>query len=176
MEIDEFWQIVETARRQPGPVDEALVGELTKRSPEEVVAFQGHLDRLREAVYRWDVWAAAYLLHGGCSDDGFMDFRAGLITLGRDWYERAAASPDALADHPVVLADAPDADCDDFFQEGVLYAPAEAWTRLTGERDSFYRAAARPAATTPPDMGEDFDFDDDAEMARRLPRLAALYL
>lgn len=27
-----------------------------------------------------------------------------------------------------------------------------------------------------PDMGEDFDFDDDREMQKRLPRLARLYL
>lgn len=26
------------------------------------------------------------------------------------------------------------------------------------------------------DMGEDFDFDDDEEMSRRLPGLAALFL
>jgi hypothetical protein len=43
-----------------------------------------------------------YLIGGGCSDDGFIDFRAGLIAQGRDWYERAAASPDDLADHPDV--------------------------------------------------------------------------
>jgi hypothetical protein len=29
---------------------------------------------------------------------------------------------------------------------------------------------------TPADMGEDFDFDDEQEMRRRLPRLAALCL
>ncbi|MFF3685855.1 DUF4240 domain-containing protein [Streptomyces sp. NPDC002187] len=32
-----------------------------------------------------------------------MDFRAGLIALGRDWYAKAAQSPDSLADHPTVI-------------------------------------------------------------------------
>ncbi|MEU1251459.1 DUF4240 domain-containing protein [Micromonospora arida] len=41
----------------------------------------------------WDVWAAAYLIGGGCSDDSFIDFRAGVIALGREWYERVLASP-----------------------------------------------------------------------------------
>ncbi|MFD6821443.1 DUF4240 domain-containing protein [Streptomyces sp. NPDC060085] len=48
--------------------------------------------------------AAAYLIGGGCSNDSFMDFRAGLIALGRDWYEKATADPDSLADHPAVIA------------------------------------------------------------------------
>lgn len=48
---------------------------------------------VHQALYRWDVWAAAYLIGGGCSDDSFMDFRAGLIAQGRDWYQKAAASP-----------------------------------------------------------------------------------
>ncbi|MFE6038244.1 DUF4240 domain-containing protein [Streptomyces sp. NPDC056452] len=41
---------------------------------------------------------------GGCSDDSFTDFRAGLIGLGREWYERAAACPDVLAEHPAMTA------------------------------------------------------------------------
>jgi len=55
------------------------------------------------ALYRWDVPAAAYLIGGGCSDDGFIDFRAGLTAQGRDWYEKLAASPDSLADHPAMV-------------------------------------------------------------------------
>ncbi|WP_312847633.1 DUF4240 domain-containing protein [Streptomyces sp. WAC08241] len=39
---------------------------------------------------------------GGCSDDSFIDFRAGVTSLGREWYERVAAAPDSLAEHPVV--------------------------------------------------------------------------
>jgi hypothetical protein len=38
------------------------------------------------------VWAAAYLIGGGCSGDAFIDFRAGVIAQGRDWYEKVAAS------------------------------------------------------------------------------------
>ncbi|MEI5006890.1 DUF4240 domain-containing protein [Streptomyces sp. PmtA] len=53
---------------------------------------------------RWDVRAAAYVIGRGCSDDSFMDFRAGLIALGRAWYERAIGPPDSLADHPEVRA------------------------------------------------------------------------
>ncbi|MFJ8039852.1 DUF4240 domain-containing protein [Kitasatospora sp. NPDC096147] len=178
MEIDEFWRIVETARQQPGPVDEALVDLLAARSPQEVIGYQRQFDLLHRAVYRWDLWAAAHLLEGGCSDDGFTDFRAGLIVQGRDWYEKAARSPDSLADHPAVLADAPDGDCFEFSREAVGYAAARAYERLTGDRDDFYAATSRtPAerAAAEAGLGKQFDFEDDAELARHLPRLAALY-
>lgn len=36
------------------------------------------------ALYRRDLWAAAYIIGGGCSDDSFIDFRAGLIAQGHE--------------------------------------------------------------------------------------------
>jgi hypothetical protein len=44
----------------------------------------------------------AILIGGGCSGDSFTHFRTGLIAQGRDWYHRAAASPDSLTGHPAV--------------------------------------------------------------------------
>ncbi|MFI1015856.1 DUF4240 domain-containing protein [Streptomyces sp. NPDC020965] len=125
--------------------------------------------------------AAAYLIGGGCSDDSFMDFRAGLIALGHDWYQRAAACPDALAAHPAVNNTR--APCgEDIFDEKVNYAAPRAFQHVTGEEETFYHAfdAYRASHGKPEqgdaDMGEDFDFDDPDEMQRRLPRLIALYL
>ena len=45
-----------------------------ERSPEEIVAFQRVLDELMDESYRADLWGAAYVINGGCSDDGFEDF------------------------------------------------------------------------------------------------------
>lgn len=56
---------------------------------------------MTDRVHRWDEWAAAYQIGGGCSDDVFSDFKAGLVALGSDWFERVAADPDELASHPV---------------------------------------------------------------------------
>ncbi|MFH8381457.1 DUF4240 domain-containing protein [Kitasatospora sp. NPDC018058] len=161
---------------------EALVDQLARLSQEEILAYQERFDEVRGAVYRWDVWAAAYLIGGGCSDDSFMDFRAGLIALGRDWYELAAAGPDDLADNPAVIEAAARDDDYVIFDEDVNYAAGSAFERLTGDADAFHeawkrhRAGQDPDAALEPDMGEDFDFDDADEMHRRLPRLAALYL
>lgn len=91
-------------------------------------------------MYRWDVWAAAYLIGGGCSDDSFMDFRAGLIGLGREWYARAAACPDVLAEHPAVAA-AAEAHIDEIvFNEAVNYAASYAFERVAGDGADFYEA------------------------------------
>jgi hypothetical protein len=35
---------------------------------------------------------------GGCSDDGFIDFRSCLISLGKDRYFQALEDPDSLAE------------------------------------------------------------------------------
>ncbi|KUO20399.1 DUF4240 domain-containing protein [Streptomyces dysideae] len=109
MNTDEFWHVIDTARSHTTtdhPFDEALVDLLTRRSTQDILAYEERFDALHDALHRWDVWAAAYLIGGGCSDDSFMDFRAGLIAQGRKWYERAATAPDSLADHPEVVRDA----------------------------------------------------------------------
>ncbi|MFE1896514.1 DUF4240 domain-containing protein [Streptomyces yangpuensis] len=185
MNIDEFWGVVEAARSAATadtPFAEALVDELAGRSRAEILGYQERFDDVHAAVYRWDVWAAAYLIGGGCSDDSFMDFRAGLVALGRDWYEKAAACPDRLAGHPVVIDGARTWCGETVFDEDVNYAAAHAFERLTGDEDAFYKAwnayvtPGRGCREEDVDMGEDYDFDDLEEMRRRLPRLSALYL
>lgn len=187
MDINGFWDVIESVRVDSSRTDgkefaEALVDRLVTLPQEEILAWQERFDDVHQAVYRWDVWAAAYLIGGGCSDDSFMDFRAGLIALGREWYERAAAAPDSLADHPVVIEAAARGRDYVIFDEPVNYAASYAFERLTGDADAFYEAWERHRigldgdAAAESDMGDDFDFDDPAEMRRRLPRLAALYL
>jgi hypothetical protein len=185
VDINAFWDIIDTARASSGPgkpFDQALAAYLATRSLQDILEYQQGFDEMRTALYRWDVWAAAYLIGGGCSDDSFTDFRAGLIAQGRDWYQRVAASPDSLAEHPAV-ADAPDhPHGGPLFYELVNYAAPDAFKRVTGGKDSFYDAWNRYRGSrghsdpSPADMGEDFDFDDPQQMRRRLPRLSALYL
>lgn len=185
MDLTEFWHVVETARSTATaagePFDAALVDTLAARPASDVLDFEDRFEEMTAAVYRWDVWAAAYLIGGGCSDDSFMDFRAGLVALGREWYEKAAAGPDDLAEHPVVAGEAAVGGVDYIFFEGVNYAPRAAYERVTGGED-FYEACTRRRAAggeqrpVPVDMGEEFDFDDEAEMYRRFPRLSALFL
>ena len=70
----------------------------------------------------WD--AAGIMKEYGCSDDGFIDFRAWLIAQGREVYFAALADPDSLAD--VV----PYGDCR---FEQLSYVGDYAYEQLTGK-------------------------------------------
>jgi hypothetical protein len=180
MDTGDFWDVIEAARTAASstvPFHEALVSLLAARTAEEILDYQEKFDEEHRALYRWDVWAAAYLIGGGCSDDSFMDFRAGLIAQGRDWHRKAVASPDSLADHPAVTAAAAVQHDSALFYEKVNYAASYAFQRVSRDDHAFWDALSErdQGNRGPADMGENFDFDDMQEMRRRLPRLAALY-
>jgi hypothetical protein len=190
MSIEDFWTIIETARTDAasasGDWDQAfasaLVALLAATSKQTVLEYQQRFDQLHAAIYRWDMWAAGYLIGGGCSDDAFMDFRAGLIAQGRNWYDRAATAPDLLAEHPDVIAAAAEGSDEALFNETVNYAASYAYDRMNGDEDDCtfhadYDQFCGPRTDDEPtDMGESFDFDDASEMHARLPRLAHLCL
>jgi hypothetical protein len=64
------------------------------------------------------------------------------------------------------------------FYEVVNYAASRAFERVSGDEHGLWDAlrARDERDRTPADMGERFDFYDEQEMRRRLPRLAALCL
>jgi hypothetical protein len=195
MDVDEFWAVIESARVGNKPFSETLVDDLAGRSEQEIFEFQDRLAEMKSDVYRFDVWGAAHLIKGGfCSDDGFEDFCGGLVALGRAWYEKSAVNPDSLAEHPAVMQAASDLSS----YRGVLsceeinYVSDSAFKRLTG-RDNFYEVyslweghrqdtskaqitADLRACVFDDGMGEEFNFEDAAQMRQRLPRLAALFL
>ncbi|MQY14466.1 hypothetical protein SRB5_46330 [Streptomyces sp. RB5] len=175
MDINRFWHLIDDARAQVAdPADaEAVAAQavviLAAQDPEEIVEAQQRFWDLMAASYRAPLWAAAYQINGGCSDDGFEYFRGWLIAQGRTVFEQAVGDPDSLADHPAVLAaaDGGDLECED-----VLGIAWEAYKRATGEElpgGSF--TISYPALD--PDWR--FCFDDPSEIARRLPRLDALF-
>jgi len=194
MDHDTFWQIIDDARARAGlgaddrgaeddPLPDALTAVLVERlSPDEILGFAGVADEVSEAAYAWPVWGAAYLIEGGCSDDGFMDFRDGLVLAGREVFTRTVADPDSLAELPTVVAMAGDEGW--FGYESLDGLVGEAWSQATGHDDEEWyalRAAAagdRASSAAPPSpdpAGESWDFDDEDENHRRLPRLAALF-
>ena len=173
MRTDDFWAVIDRATADrpgsPGEVTKRAVAELASRDPEEIVAWGRHLDKVMAASGKEDLWAAAYLINGGCSDDGFDHFRGWLIANGREVLARAVRDPDSLADLPAVRAAALNGAV--FEAEEVLSVAADAHLQATG--------SPLPDSGVPvsrPDPGQLWDFDDEEEMARRLPRLAGLFL
>jgi Protein of unknown function (DUF4240) len=170
VELDEFWGVIDAARSdvggEAGQDGEALAKALTVRlaglTPLRRTAFGETFARLNADALRWDVFAAAYLIGGGCDLGGFEDFRYGLIATGREWYAKALADPDALAGHPVVAEAAEWDDDSAIFAELVGEAVASATGVVLRDQGEL--------------VGERFDVDDDLVMRARLPRLAALFL
>lgn len=94
-----FWDIVETGLSDGAPIADridAITDRLALFKPATIKAFQKQLlARLAES-YRSDVWALAYLLQDGCSDDAFHAFRAWLILRGRAVFAAALTDPDGF--------------------------------------------------------------------------------
>jgi Protein of unknown function (DUF4240) len=162
MDVDRFWQVVEASRLQAGSDTEARVESLgivlSGLSAAELKSFQRHYDEQIRRSYRWDLWGAAFVMNGGCSDDGFRYFRDWLISEGRETFEKALANPESLADlDRVELAEL----------ESYGYVALELYgEKASGELDRDFSAeGAEP--TGQPWKEEDVD--------RLFPRLAAKY-
>ena len=159
MDIHRFWKIIDASREKASGDAEtqlaALRESLELLAPEDVAAFAEHFDTCDVIAYRWDLWAAAYILNGGCSDDAFTDFRASLICRGHDVFERAVSHPDSLAD--LTLDDAEN----DLFFEGFQYIPGEVYEAKTG-RD------LPPRKTPFPTDPEGSEWEDEADDLKKI--------
>jgi hypothetical protein len=173
MRTDDFWAVIDRATAdRPGSPDEVArraTAELATRDPQEIVAWGRHLDKVMAASAKEDLWAAAYLINGGCSDDGFDHFRGWLVAQGRDVLACAVREPDSLAELPTVRAAATSGAV--FEAEAVLSIADEAYEQVTGDE-----LPPSDVTVTRPDSALLWDFDDEEEMTRRLPRLSALFL
>lgn len=122
----EFWDVIDQARAMGNSCAEstrALDGILSELSSTEIEAFARAQEDLMPTSYRWDLWGAAFVINGGCSDDGFDYFRGWLMLQGRDVWEAALRDPESLAD---VSIDG-DAECED-----ALYVASKAYEQVAG--------------------------------------------
>lgn len=132
MERHEFWKLIAESRH--GAIDhpdlqlDQLQAALVLLSADEVLSFGTILFELHRESYRGELWGAAFIIGGGCSDDGFDYFRAWLIAQGEEIYKAALADPDTLAGQP--LEEVPEL-------EDLLSLPADVWEELTGREDFF---------------------------------------
>lgn len=194
MNVEEFWSVVERARAaagvaadqprrdgQPSAVADALVTELTRLPLAQIVAFDQIFGEVADRADNWEVCAACWIIeYGFLSDDGFSDFQAGLIGLGRHAFESAVRDPDSLAEHPAVRQIGASEGRQLWIgDEELLFAPEAAYERLTGDSEAFWEAveAAQHAATAPSEQPADerWDLADEDEWRRRLPRLFELF-
>ena len=126
MERNTFWELTDEARTEAGSVFEvapALADLLLTLEPDEIISFAQHTKELLAESYRWDLWAVAYIVNGGSSDDGFEYFRGWLIAQGRERFLAALQDPQRIGD----WAEAGACECED-----ILFAAENANENRTG--------------------------------------------
>jgi hypothetical protein len=161
-----LWRLVDETRGaaggDTGRQTELLEERLRQLPAQQIVDFSRIRHRLDQRAYTWEVWGAATVIEDGCSDDCFRDFRAYLISLGSTPYETALHDPDALA--PVVQ----DAETGDW--ENADDVAPDAYEAVAGEDiptgDSDVSGEPR---------GAEWDDEQQEELVRRYPRLAARF-
>jgi len=129
MELKMFWRHIASVKHSAScdcmeQVD-MLARRLANQPTHDIIAFDRRLDELRAQAYRWNLWSAASLINGECSDDGFEYFRGWLILQGEIVFSRALEDPDSLT---TVITPGELAEC-----ESLLYVAKEAYVEKTGE-------------------------------------------
>ena len=95
---DTFWALIGQAKEHPGGPSEWLMEQLVDLGPEQAKRFDTMARVYMDLAYQYGLWSAASVMERyGCSDDGFMDFRAWLVAQGKEVYLAALADPDSLA-------------------------------------------------------------------------------
>ena len=126
---DSFWDLIHEAKNACGQDMDAMLAYLKDRlvsmGPTQAQNFHDIIHVYEDLADKFGLWDAAGIMKEyGCSDDGFIDFRAWLIAQGREVYFAALADPDSLAD--VV----PYGDC---CFEQLSYVGDYAYEQLTGK-------------------------------------------
>ncbi|MBE8415980.1 DUF4240 domain-containing protein, partial [Leptospira borgpetersenii] len=147
MNLEKFWSIIEQIKASDKPEEE--IKEILKElQPDEIASYQVHFDTLHKTAYTWALWGAAYIIEGGCSDDGFIDFRYGLIAKGKSVYETALKDPDSLSALPNAWLS------NELFGYSALDIYEEKTSKDMPRKD--FEAPDSP-------VGEEWDFNDESE-------------
>jgi hypothetical protein len=161
-----FWKVVDSTilLKDPDRQLEALHSALSKLSVEQIVQFEASFDREMKRSYSWDLWGAAYVIHGGASDDSFEYFRCWLISKGKAVFEKALADPESLAD--ILAADVREA----LEFESFAYVARKSWGEKTGKKGADMPNAAPMLYLDRQPTGIPFE-ENSASLAKRYPKL-----
>lgn len=156
----EFWAIVDGVHaRSPRDMQakcDILRAALRGLPGAHAIEFQALFSTMMSRAFDWDLWAAALLIGGLCSDDSFIHFRSALISMGRSTFESAVADAESLAEGTF--------DPEQLFFEGYDFAVTD------GVADSLRRMR-----TPEPSEPTGTAWADGEDLRQRFPRLSAKY-
>ncbi|MBT2572051.1 DUF4240 domain-containing protein [Planococcus sp. ISL-110] len=175
MTDDQFWEMLDTAHRKGEDLEEQLewlIGRLAKKPVHDIIRFDSHFNRYYYKSYTSDLWAAAYIVMGGCSGDSFDYFRAWLLFLGKTAYEDAIRNPESIIPYLQKL----DEDVPEF--EDFLYCASMAFEEKTDlDQEEYLNLHWRLSGDDykQPDLDFGWDEEDEEGLCRKFPQLWQLY-
>ncbi|RBQ09885.1 DUF4240 domain-containing protein [Pedobacter miscanthi] len=174
LDEDLYWKIIEFSLQQADnqyDQEQVLIREIEKLNQQQMIGFRLRTDKLLYDTYNSEMWCAAYIMNGGCSDDMFEYFRNWVISRGRDVYYAAKENPDSL------ITEADD-ETDEFEFETFWYVALEAFKNKTGE--NLYNHIDNENFETKEGNYPQFDFtwtEEDPESLQKIcPKLFERFL
>jgi Protein of unknown function (DUF4240) len=144
MNDNECWNFIDKARAasdESGEFIDVLKEQLSELNENDIRLFKNFVDTRLVELYRWDIWGVAYIVNGGCSDDGFEYFRRWVISQGREFYSSLLKNPDLSFRDPEVT----DCECED-----LPYAIDEVYESVAGHEmpNNFIKYPKEPLGET----------------------------
>jgi len=99
MNNNNFWELINRSKEHGEEQVEWLTNELVKQKTEEIFNFEIEFKNKMDQSYTPSLWGAAFVIMGGCSDDGFDYFRGWLISRGEELFDMALKNPEYLAEY-----------------------------------------------------------------------------
>jgi hypothetical protein len=132
MRTNEFWRTVDAAGASCGGDPARMLSSLRERlgalGAQSAADVQNYIEEFIGVAYTWDLWGAAYIMNGGCSDDAFLYFRAWLLAQGHEVFSEAMTNADNLG-----AAEFRFGTFGEFELEGLLDLPRAVYQELAGE-------------------------------------------
>ena len=182
MDIQMFWKIIDSVRKEnDGWEDmyEPLVDRLASLETTEILLWKNIFDEYQALSYKNKLWAAAYIINGGCSDDGFDYFRGWLTAQGKKIFLRALKEPDSLAN--VEAAE------EDVEFEDIISVAVDAYFKKMNVKDKNYELFYKELEKNPlsdklkrdmfseieyaKDIDIEWDEDKEEDLKKILPKL-----
>ena len=133
MNSERFWGIIDEALDSSDGWEQIyapLVERLSQLEDADIVRWGQIFDLYHKISYKDRLWAAAYVINGGCSDDGFDYFRGWLIAQGKTVFLNALRDPDSLVE---LKAEMGEAECED-----MLIVATRAFWKKHNLKDAFH--------------------------------------
>ena len=158
---DYFWSIIENSDKGKN-----LANELEKLSEKELLGYVYWWDYFHIKSYNGSLWAVAYTVLSGCSDDGFDYFRYWLVSRGKAVYMEAIKNADSLCEEFENLTD------DGYpMHEELAYVPNGIFERKFNK--NFYDAVESNidySEISRPEIIFEWDEDDEESIRKVCPK------